>query len=73
MIKYFLMNDLTSWDNYSDLTSDDEEEDFYNSVSITEVGKKCLLKKYINYVKSQIDVYNCLIKGKWTKTNFVSL
>ena len=49
------MNDLTSWDNYSDISSD-EEQDVYRSATITETGKQCMLKKYMNYVKEAMSV-----------------
>jgi hypothetical protein len=50
-----IMTDLTSWDNYSDLSSD-EGEDIYRSSSITETGKNYMMKKYINYVKGAFSV-----------------
>jgi hypothetical protein len=49
------MNDLTSWDNYSDISSD-ENEDIYRSSSTTETGKQYMMKKYLNYVKDAINV-----------------
>jgi len=55
------MTDLTSWDNYSDVSSD-EEEDIYRSSSITETGKNYMMKKYINYVKGAISVYFIIIQ-----------
>jgi hypothetical protein len=49
------MNDITSWDNYSDVSSEGEE-DIYCSTSITETGKQYMMKKYLNYVKDAISV-----------------
>lgn len=49
------MNDITSWDKYSDVSSEGEE-DIYSSTSITETGKQYMMKKYLNYVKDAISV-----------------
>ncbi len=57
------MNDLTSWDNYSDISSGDEE-DMYRSTSITETGKSYMLKKYLSYVKEAISVNEYLNIGR---------
>lgn len=49
------MNDLTSWDNYSDL-SDEEEDLTYNCQLVNENTKKLILRKYVSYVKGAIPV-----------------
>jgi hypothetical protein len=49
------MNDLTSWDNYSDVSEDDETEQ-YNCQMVNENTKKLLLRKYLSYCKGGIEV-----------------
>ena len=46
------MNDLTSWDNYSD-NSDEEDADFYK---VSDNIKKLLLRKYTSYAKEALTV-----------------
>lgn len=48
------MNHITSWDNYSDAS--DEEENIYHSYVINDTTKKLLLRKYVQYVKDALMV-----------------
>ena len=49
------MDEITSWDNYSDVSSEGDE-DIYRSTSNTETGKQYMMKKYMNNVKDAISV-----------------
>jgi hypothetical protein len=61
-------NDLTSWDNYSDIYSEDDE-DIYSTNRVNDTTKLLLLKKYQNYVKDLINVINNIFTKSIRKLN----